>query len=183
MSPTRTGLSDIEMRIKAVITKGTVDWYSQVVKEQKGEEETSDDERLKNIIRICQALMTDLETVSSVHEPIFQSVWKIPVFSIVYLYYDGQLAESIKPVVDGISQSLKAIQASKENMISMAFEASGEVGNKDGKQQDADSISPRLTMGTALFELCLCLQRFHKYSHLISHRIFDLISHCKTQVI
>lgn len=153
----------METKIKEAVTMGSADWYSRIVGGRRQGGPICDDDRLENTIRICQALMSDLKSVLSVYQPIFQRVWEISAFTIVYLYYDGQLADSTKPVVDGISRTLKSIQASKEQIVSMAFEASGEVGHKNGKQQEADAIAPRLSMGTALFELYLCLQQFHKY--------------------
>lgn len=161
MWPTRAGLSDIEIRIKEAITEGTVDWYSQLVREQKGENADCDIDLLKNNIRISRELVIDLENMLSVHEPIFQSVWEISAFSLIFMYYDGKLNEITKPLVCGICQSLKSTEVSKEQIISTALnETSNEFDTKDYKQ--VDDISTQLYKETTLFELYLCLQQFHK---------------------
>lgn len=163
MNSNRPGLSDLENRIREALTMGAADWFSRVSGGRRQGGPICDDDRLENAIRICQALMADLKTVLTVHHQIFQRVWQIPAFSIVYLYYDSQLVDSIKPVVDSITRTLKSLHTSREQITSMAFEASGEVIPKNGKHhQDPDAIAPRLSMGTALFELYLCLQQFHK---------------------
>lgn len=160
ISPTKTGLSDLKSRIKEAVLKGTAEWYSRVVKEQRAEiDETCNEDRLKNTIRIVRVLMTDLETVSSVHEPIFRSVWEISANSLVYLHYDHKLtnAESIKPLVCRISRGMLLIKASKEQIISTTFDrATDEI---------LDVTAPRLSLETTLFELYLCLLQFHKYNH------------------
>lgn len=161
MWPTRAGLSDIEMRITEAITEGMVDWYSQLVREQK-EEDTCDIGQLKNEIRLTQALAADLETILFVHEPIFQGIWKIPVFSKVFSYYDVKLTELTKPLVCRISETLKSIQASKEQKMSTTLNKSSIEFN--GKQEkEVDDISPQLYKETALFELYLSFQHIHKY--------------------
>jgi hypothetical protein len=128
-------------------------------------------DRLENAIRICQSLITDLEEVLSVYNQIFERIWQIPAFNIVYMYYDGQLTSTFKPVVDSVIKTLisilESIQASNHQIVSLALEASGEVSqtlpNGHAKQNEVDTIAPRLAMGTVLFELYLCLQQFRKY--------------------
>ena len=99
------GLSDMEGKIKEAITMGSADWYSRIIGGRRPGGPICDDDRLENTIRICQALMSDLKLVLSVHQPIFQRVWQVSAFNLVYLYYDGQLGDTTKPVVDGISRT------------------------------------------------------------------------------
>lgn len=104
-----------------------------------------------------------METILNVHEPIFQRVWKISAFSLIYLYYDGQLveAEPIKPLVYRISQSLELMKPSKEQIISIAFDATGEIDNKDSTKE-SQAITSQLSTETDLFELYICLQKLRK---------------------
>jgi len=100
---------------------------------------------------------------------------EIASFSIVYQYYDGQLSTMCKPTVESVTRSLKSNQTTEEDIISVAMEASGAAPRtrKSPSVQDIYSTSaataedvfqtPKLTMGTALFELYLCLQQFQKY--------------------
>uniref|UniRef100_A0A0N8EGD3 Unc-13 D n=1 Tax=Daphnia magna TaxID=35525 RepID=A0A0N8EGD3_9CRUS len=164
----RPGLSEMEVRISESVTMGAADWFCRVVGGRRKGGPICDDDRLENAIRICQSLMTDLKTVLTVHHKIFERIWQIPVFNIVYLYYDGQLTDISKPVVDSVTRSLKSVHTNNNQIVSLALEASGEVSrpvqNGHAKQNEADAIAPRLSMGTALFELYLCLQQFHKLS-------------------
>ena len=67
------------------------------------------------------------------------------------------------------------------------LEASGEVvqaATAEGEEAStaADLNAPRLTMGTALFELYLCLQLFQKYvrtltAHLCAFMAYSLLRH------
>lgn len=85
---------------------------------------------------------------------------KVPCFAIVYQYYESQLAALCKPSVDSITRTVTSSDLSEDKIYSIALEASGEsvrpVTCADG---DHD---PKLTMGTGLFELYLCLQQFHR---------------------
>lgn len=88
----------------------------------------------------------------------------VPSFSLVYQYYDSQLTGLCKPIVDSVSRALKSIRTSEEQILSLAMEASGEMPRQTQTRdaaEDAD-VFPKLTMGTALFELYLSLQQFHK---------------------
>ena len=87
---------------------------------------------------------------------------EIPYFSIVYQYYDGQLFSHCKPVVDSISRTLRTCSLTEEKAISIALEAAGEAPRSTVSEQENAEKEPKLTMGTALFELYLCLQQFHK---------------------
>lgn len=162
MAPTRASLSQLDARIRKAVTLGSADWFSRIAGGRRQGGPICDDDRLENTIRICQSLMTDLQTVLTVHHPVFDRVWQIPAFNLVYLYYESQLADVSKPVVDSISRVLKSIQVSHDQVVSLAFEASGEIKAGQVSSPDAETIAPRLSMGTALFELYLCLQQFHK---------------------
>lgn len=146
---------------------GAADCFSRIVGGRRPGGPICDDDRLENAIRICQSLVADLKKVFTVYHPIFEKIWQIPTFTIVYLYYDGQLTDTSKPVVDNVTRTLKSIHASNNQVASLALEASGEVShqvrhNGHAQQNEADTIAPKLSMGTALFELYLCLQQFHK---------------------
>lgn len=162
----RPALTQLDVRISEAVTMGAADWFCRVVGGRRKGGPICDDDRLENSIRICQSLMTDLKIVLTVYHNIFERVWQLAVFNIVYLYYDGQLTDISKPVVDSVTRSLKSIHTSNNQIVSLALEASGELSrslqNGHSKQNEADSIAPRLSMGTALFELYLCLQQFHK---------------------
>ena len=121
----------------------------------------SDDDRLENSIRICQLLMTDLKSVLIYQNEIFIRTWQIQCFSNVYQYYDSQLTTLCKPVVESLTRTLKTYKLSDERVIALAMEASGESSRDRERSPDKEPIA-KLTMGTALFELYLCLQQFHK---------------------
>ena len=146
---------------------GAADCFSRIIGGRRQGGPICDDDRLENAIRICQSLMTDLKKVLTVYHQIFERIWQIPAFTIAYMYYDGQLADTSKPLVVNVTKSLKSINASNNRIVSLALEASGEVTqtlqNGHAKQNDTDTIAPQLSMGTALFELYLCLQQFHKW--------------------
>jgi hypothetical protein len=166
----RPEFSELQVRIVESVTMGAADCFSRVIGGRKSGPMCAPD-RLKNAIRICQSLMTDLEKVLTVYHQIFERIWQIPAFNIVYMYYDGQLTSTFKPVVDSVIKTLisilESIQASNHQIVSLALEASGEVSqtlpNGHAKQTEVDTIAPRLSMGTVLFELYLCLQKFRKY--------------------
>ena len=166
MGSDRPGFTELQVRIGEAVTVGAADCFSRIIGARRPGGPICDDDRLENAIRICQSLMADLKKVLTVFHQIFERIWQIPVFTIVYLYYDGQLADTSKPVVDNVTKTLKSIHASNNQIVSLALEASGEVPqalhNGHAKQNEADNIAPRLSMGTALFELYLCLQQFHK---------------------
>ena len=77
-----------------------------------------------------------------------------------------------KPTIESVTRSLKSNQTTEEDVISLAMEASGAAArsHKTPATQDIYDTSatddllqtPKLTMGTALFELYLCLQQFQK---------------------
>ncbi len=162
----RPEFSELQVRIVESVTMGAADCFSRVIGGRKSGPMCAPD-RLKNAIRICQSLMIDLEKVLNVYHQIFERIWQIPTFNIVYMYYDSQLTSTFKPVVDSVIKTLKSIQASNHQIVSLALEASGEVSqtlpNGHAKQTEVDTIAPRLSMGTVLFELYLCLQKFRKY--------------------
>ncbi|EFX82091.1 hypothetical protein DAPPUDRAFT_316637 [Daphnia pulex] len=164
----RPGFSELQVRIGEAVTMGAADCFSRIIGGRRQGGPICDDDRLENAIRICQALMTDLKKVLTVYHQIFERIWQIPAFNIVYLYYDGQLADTSKPMVINVTKSLKSINTSNNQIVSLALEASGEVPqtlqNGHAKQNEVDNIAPRLSMGTALFELYLCLQQFNKLS-------------------
>ena len=157
----RPGWNDLAGKIVEMVTMGAADCYSRAVGCRKEGGAICDDDRLENSIRIVQALVADLKTVAAVQQDPFVRIWSVNAFGIVYGYYDGQLAGSIKAVVDSVTRTLKSVHTSEDQIVKWALdEASGETG----QQEDLDEITPRLTMGTALFELYLCLQQFHKLS-------------------
>ena len=97
---------------------------------------------------------------------------EIASFSIVYQHYDAQLLTMCKPTVESVTRSLKLNQTTEEDIISLAMEISGAVP-RTGTTSSVQDIyntsateemfpTPKLTMGTALFELYLCLQQFQK---------------------
>ena len=98
-------------------------------------------------------------------------VLQIPCFSVAYKYYDGQLASLGRPVVDSMTRSLKLATYSDEKVRSLALEAAGEAPRpappppsaERESSPEQDPVPPKLTMGTALFELYLSTQQFHKY--------------------
>ena len=104
------------------------------------------------------------------------------VFGIVYHYYDGQLAGLVKPIVDSMSRTLKSVHTSEDEIVRLALEASGEVtqaATAEGEEAStaADLNAPRLTMGTALFELYLCLQQFQKYVRTLTAHLCAFMAH------
>lgn len=160
MCPTREGLSNLVYRIKEAVSAGATEWYWLI----RGRKRLpiSDEDRLENTICIYQALTNDLKTVLSVHEPTFQSVWQISAFSLVYLHYDQKLENMTKFMVLRIKRSLKSVKISKEEMILKTM-------NKDevSSSKLQENLAPQLYLGTALFELYLSLQKFHKYLSII----------------
>lgn len=66
-----------------------------------------------------------------------------------------------------MTRTLKSVHTSEEEIVRLALmEASGQQDDQaDVDGSSADQIAPRLTMGTALFELYLCLQQFQKYDY------------------
>ena len=163
MAPTKAGFCDLESRITEAITMGAADWFSKVAGGRRQGGPICDDDRLENLIRICQSLMADLKTVLSVYHKIFERTWQIPAFNVVYVYYDNHLADVTKPVVDNVTRTLKSIHTCGASIKCLALEASGEVVNRSPKEQEeADAMAPRLSMGTSLFELYLLLQQFNK---------------------
>ncbi len=162
MSSTR--FADLETRISDAVTMGAADWFSRVAGGRRQGGPICDDDRLENIIRIVQSLMADLKTTLTVFQPAFRRAWNLAVFDIVYVYYDNHLLDLSKPVVDGVTRTLKSIHTSGTNIKMLALEASGEMVNRTPKEQEEhDAMAPRLSMGTSLFELYLLLQQFQKY--------------------
>ena len=163
MGSTKTEFSNLESRIAEAVTKGAAGWFSKVL-EEKGAEVTCDDDCLENLIQICQSLMGDLKIFGTVYQAIFERIWQIPAFNLVYVYYDNHLTDLIKPVVDKVTKSLKSIHTCGVDSIKcLALEASGEVVNRSPKEkEEAEAMGPPLSMGTSLFELYLLLQQFHK---------------------
>ena len=163
MAPFKARFSDLESRITEAVTKGASDWFSKV-SEEKGVEAMCDDDRLENLIRICQTLMSDSKLFETVYHKIFERTWQIPAFNLVYVYYDNNLADLTKPVVDNVTKSLKSINSCGVDSIKcLALKASGEVVNRSPKEQnETEAMAPPLSMGTSLFELYILLQQFHK---------------------
>ena len=162
MAPTKAGFCDLESRITEAITMGAADWFSKVAGERRQGGPICDD-RLENLIRICQSLMADLKTVLSVYHKIFERTWQIPAFNVIYVNYDNHLADVTKPVVDNVPRTLKSFHTCGASIKCLALEAPGEVVNRSPKEQEkADAMAPRLSMGTSLFELYLLLQQFNK---------------------
>ena len=164
MAPTKAGFCDLESRITEAITMGAADWFSKVAGGRRQGGPICDDDRLENLIRICQSLMADLKTVLTVYHKIFERTWQIPAFYLVYIYYDNNLADLTKPVVDNVTRSLKSINSCGVDSIKyLALKASGEVVNRSPTEQnEAEAAAPPLSMGTSLFELYILLQQFHK---------------------
>ena len=161
MAPQRMGFSNMLERIADAVTMGAADRWSRAFGGRKQGGPICDDDRMENAIRICQLLMADLKMVLTSHQEIFLRHWQVSPFSVAYLFYDGQLCGHVKPVVDSVSRSLKSVHISEDEMISLALEASG------GPPVNQDCATPNLTIGTALFELYVSIQQFHKYLTLI----------------
>lgn len=156
MAPERAGFSNMPERIADAVTMGAADRWSRAFGGRKQGGPICDDDRMENAIRICQLLMADLKMVLTSHQEVFLRHWQLSPFSVAYLFYDGQLCGLAKPVVDSVSRSLKSVHISDDEMISLALEASG-------APQDQSGATPNLTIGTALFELYVSIQQFHKY--------------------
>jgi len=165
----KPNFADLPARINEAITMGAADWWSQTVGRRKIGGPICDDDRLENAIRICQSLMTDLKAQLTLHHDVFLKVLETPSFSIVYQYYDAQLSSLCKPTVESVTRTLKSSHTSEEHIISLAMEASGAMARHKASETETDAsgnkiLVPKLTMGTALFELYLSLQQFQKLS-------------------
>jgi len=174
----RSNFANLRKQITDAITMGAADCWCQVVGRRKVGGPICDDDRLENAIRICQSLMEDLKTQLTLHNDVFIRELEIASFSVVYQYYDSQLSTMCKPTIESVTRSLKSNQTTEEDVISLAMEASGAAArsHKTPATQDIYDTSatddllqtPKLTMGTALFELYLCLQQFQKLSAAVA---------------
>lgn len=160
MAPDRAGFSNMPERIVDAVTMGAADKWSRAFGGRRQGGPICDDDRMENAIRICQVLMADLKMVLTSHQEVFLRHWQLSPFSIAYLFYDSQLCGLTKPVVEGVTRSLKSGYTSEEEMITLALEASGVP--PDPKRTEQSPMETRLTIGTALFELYVSIQQFHK---------------------
>ena len=162
MNPEKCG--DLDAKLSEAVTMGAVDYWSSQCDglDFKSPDAINDDDRLEHSIRLCQSLTDDLKTVMTFQQEPLSRVWGIDAFATVYRYYDTQMAAQVKPIIESITRALKSTHsASEDEVVALALEASGQP--RTGQQLDeVNSIGPRLAMGTALFELYLCLQQFLK---------------------
>jgi hypothetical protein len=164
MNPEKCG--DLEAKLNEAVTMGAADWFSRAAGlRSKAPATIDDDDRLEHSIRLCQSLTDDLKSVMTFQQEPLGRVWAIDAFSTVYRYYDAQMAAQVKPIIESITRALKSTHsASEDEVVALALEASGQPRTGQQHLDEVDSIGPRLTMGTALFELYLCLQQFLKLS-------------------
>ena len=157
--------ADLDAKLIEALTMGAADWFSRSAGlRSKAPAAIDDDDRLENSIRLSQSLTDDLKSVMSFHQEPFSRVWSIDVFATVYRFYDAQMAAQVKPIIESVTRALKSSHSTSEDeVVALALEASGQPRSVQ-PLDEANSIGPRLTMGTALFELYLCLQQFVKLS-------------------
>ena len=164
-------VAPLETRIQEALVIGAADHFSRISGQSRklatptpmAPNEASDaDERLENAIRICQSLMADLQAIAANQEPIFATWWpNVSLFSLTFRRYESQLADVAKPVADAVTRQLKSIRMAPDRLTAMAFRASGHSDPANPEEQE-EQEAPRLSIGTSLFELYLCLQQFHK---------------------
>ena len=105
-----------------------------------------DIDRLERAICVCQMLSKDLTNKIAIQRnEAFVRLLEISYFSIVYRYYDAELAAHCRPMIEFAASALDT---------SGLNETTVEITNNDGH--------PALKMGKAILELYLCLQEFNK---------------------
>ena len=90
-------------------------------------------------------------------------------FSLVYRYYDCQLMDLCKPVVDSVTQAMESIQTTEEEILYLAKKAAVEETTQTGDVIADAYVFPKGPMGTGLFQLYRSLHQFHKYTDDIFH--------------
>jgi hypothetical protein len=79
-------------------------------------------------------------------------------FPAVYRYYDQQLTALCKSLVESITEASKCENASESTVIASALQVDG----SDPHAALNAPLNPMMTLRTALFQLYLALQTFHR---------------------
>ncbi|XP_071447692.1 protein unc-13 homolog 4B isoform X2 [Hetaerina americana] len=131
---------DVEGSLHDTVIQSAHEWIN-VILEKNKMDETSDDTKLKHVIKVTQMLRSDLQEALDFHEKYFQEILHFPYTKTLYSVYDYELSEISKPVVNDVCWKLKPLRFSDD-------------------PEDAMNDTEHLQMGTSLFELYLILQRF-----------------------
>ncbi|CAH0392053.1 unnamed protein product [Bemisia tabaci] len=145
-----TPSNDIKSALNDAIVQGAVDWFLHTTEANKPEDST-DEAKLKNLIKIVLSLKSDLQRAIDHHEKIFQQTISIPYAKSIFAEYETKICDLCQPVIQEVCQKLKPLTFTAEDTI-------------PENQYENDPLS----MGTTLFELYLALQRFTVHGETFS---------------
>nr|XP_018917133.1 PREDICTED: protein unc-13 homolog 4B isoform X1 [Bemisia tabaci] len=145
-----TPSNDIKSALNDAIVQGAVDWFLHTTEANKPEDST-DEAKLKNLIKIVLSLKSDLQRAMDHHEKIFQQTISIPYAKSIFAEYETKICDLCQPVIQEVCQKLKPLTFTAEDTI-------------PENQYENDPLS----MGTTLFELYLALQRFTAHGETFS---------------
>ena len=132
--------NDIVLQVEDALLASVREWFKFVIEKIPTEEKTQNG-KMKNLTRITQLLMADLEEGRQKYQSMFWKHLNIDYIGIVYREFDQNLTLITKSLID------KAC----DNMTPIHF--------TDIKEQPG--IKSSLNIGTQLFELYIVLQQFY----------------------
>ena len=132
--------NDIVLQVEDALLASVREWFKFVIEKIPTEEKTQNG-KMKNLTRITQLLMADLEEGRQKYQTMFWKHLNIDYIGIVYREFDQNLTLITKSLID------KAC----DNMTPIHF--------NDVKQHP--EIRSSLSVGTQLFELYIVLQQFY----------------------
>nr|CAD7408513.1 unnamed protein product [Timema cristinae] len=131
---------DILVTVTAAVTVGAEDWFGHLL-ENNSPEDSTDESRLKHLIKIIKLAKIDLQKAVEFYEKLFLEALHISYATTLYTIYEKKISELTEEVVTEVCKTLKPLKFN------------------DRPGDDIYDNDP-LTMGTTLFELYLILQRF-----------------------
>ncbi|XP_069677889.1 protein unc-13 homolog 4B isoform X4 [Periplaneta americana] len=131
---------DIRGTLDIAVSQGAEDWFAHIM-ENNNTNDSSEEVRLNNLIKVTQLVRTDLQKAIEFHDKIFHQSFNYPYSRTLYKLYETKVAEIVEPVVTEVCKSLKPLKINDRSADGIC---------------DGDPLS----MGTTLFELYLVVQRF-----------------------
>ncbi|XP_070154646.1 protein unc-13 homolog 4B isoform X2 [Polyergus mexicanus] len=125
---------DVLQALEDTIIQSCAEWFEHIVSNNSPETE-SDEDALRNQIKIIQLIRSDLQKAIENYDKLFIKKVNVPYARILYIAYEKRISDMCMIIIEDVCARLKRI----------------EVDSTDNAE---------LSLGTTLFELYLTLQRY-----------------------
>ncbi|KAL6446334.1 hypothetical protein ACFW04_001140 [Cataglyphis niger] len=128
------GKMDVVQALEDTIIQSCAEWFEHIVSNNSPETE-SDEDALRNQIKIIQLIRSDLQKAIENYDKLFIKKVNVPYARILYIAYEKRISDMCMIIIEDVCARLKRIEVDSTDNV-------------------------ELSLGTTLFEVYLTLQRY-----------------------